>query len=67
MGIFLVIGSTSPSMLIIFIFIIAGFVATFKKQILLANQLKKIHTVAQAPIFSNISEVFNGASIVKSY
>ena len=30
-GIILVIGSTSPSMLLIFVFVIVGFVATFKK------------------------------------
>lgn len=65
--IILVIGSTNPVMLIMFAIIMAAFVRAFKKRVILNTELKKIHNIAQAPVFSNISEVFNGASIVKSF
>lgn len=66
-GIVAVVVSASPGVFIILLILVALFVAEFKKQILINTELKKMHTVAQAPIFSNISEVFNGASIVKSF
>jgi len=66
-GILVVIASVSPLMLLFFALVITMFVMSFRKLILLATELKRINVVAQAPLFSNISEVFNGASIVKSY
>jgi hypothetical protein len=62
-----VVVSASPGVFIILVILVGLFVAEFKKQIIINTELKKMHTVAQAPMFSNISEVFNGASIVKSF
>ena len=66
-GIVSVVGSASPGIFIIFVILFSMFVSQFKKQIIVNTELKKMHTVAQAPVFSNISEVFNGASIIKSF
>lgn len=62
-----VVASTSPVMLVVFVVILVSFIRAFKKRMILNTELKKIHNIAQAPVFSNISEVFNGASIVKSF
>ena len=66
-GIVAVVVSASPAIFIVFVFLFSLFIIQFKKQILVNTELKKLHTVAQAPVFSSISEVFNGASIVKSF
>lgn len=66
-GIVSVVVSASPGIFIIFVILFSMFVSQFKKQIIVNTELKKMHTVAQAPVFSNISEVFNGASIIKSF
>ena len=65
--IMLVVASTSPVMLVVFVLIMVAFVRAFKKRMILNTELKKVHNIAQAPVFSNISEIFNGASIVKSF
>ena len=66
-SIILLISSTNPLMLVIFAVIVVAFGKVFSKRIILNTELKKIHNIAEAPVFSSISEVFNGATIVKSF
>ena len=57
----------SPLMIIIFFVLFIVFVVSFKKYILLATEIKKIQSIKIAPVFSKISEAFNGSAVIKAF
>lgn len=66
-GIFAVIGLSSPLMLVVFAIVLFYFIVSFTRSFALSMKLKKINEMCKGPIYSSISEVFNGASVVKSF
>ena len=66
-AIIVIVGFATPFMLIVFLVVIILFVMNQRRTMQLQMSLKKVAEAAKAPMYSNISEAFSGAVLIKSY